>query len=212
MARTSRDPFSPVVVPMKKKRTVKKAVVGAVAPAALGIRARKKNTASASDLLSNLDDESPRKSPPEDMPSLVPYSKRNPPRSTRAAAPQPPTLVYLPLLTQPPDDDDSNPLDHNSPHKEFHQICRGVSHQTTDCWYQEKNKHRRPMTWTMEQVAIEEAMIESADPIPIWGGQRWQGSVDVDEEGCEGSVDVDEEGWEEDVEKGTNEGTEGTAD
>ena len=68
------------------------------------------------------------------------------------------------------------------------------------------------MTWTMEQVAIEEAMIESADPIPIWGGQRWQGSVDVDEEGCEGSVDVDEEGWEEDVEKGTNEGTEGTAD
>jgi hypothetical protein len=36
--------------------------------------------------------------------------------------------------------------------------------------------------------------------------------VDVDEEGCEGSVDVDEEGWEEDVEKGTNEGTEGTAD
>ena len=43
----------------------------------------------------------------------------------------------------------------------------------------------------MEQVAIEEAMIESADPIPIWGGQRWQGSVDVDEEG-----------WEEDVEKG----------
>ena len=57
------------------------------------------------------------------------------------------------------------------------------------------------MTWTMEQAAIEEAMIESADPLPIWAGQRWQGSVDVDEEGCE-----------EDVEKGTNEGTEGTAD
>ena len=117
MARTSRDPFSPVAVPMKKKKNAKKGVVAAVVPAALGIRARKKNTASASDLLSNLDDESPRKSPPEDMPSYVPYSKRNAPRSTRAAAPQPPSLVYLPLLTQPPDDD-CNPLDHNSPHKE----------------------------------------------------------------------------------------------
>jgi hypothetical protein len=53
----------------------------------------------------------------------------------------------------------------------------------------------------MEQVAIENAMIESADPLPIWAGQQWQGSVDVDEEGCE-----------EDVEKGTEEGTEGTAE
>jgi hypothetical protein len=102
----------------KKKKTVKKAVVAAaVVPAALDTR-RKKNTASASDLLSNLGEESPRKPPPEDMPSYVPHSKRNPPRSTRAAAPQPPTLVYLPLLTEPPDDDDCNPLDHNSPHKE----------------------------------------------------------------------------------------------
>jgi hypothetical protein len=84
----------------------------------------------------------------------------------------------------------------------FCQICRGFSHQTIDCWYQEKNSHRRPMTWTMEQAAIEDAMIESADPLPIWAGQQGQGSVDVDEE----------EWCEEDVEKGTKEGTEGTAD
>ena len=121
MARTSRDPFSPVVVPMKKKKTAKKVVVAAVVPAALGTR-RKKKTASASakhnlDLLSNQDDKSLRKPPSEDMPSYVPYSKRNAARSTRAAAPLPPTLVYLPLLTEPPDDD-CNPLDHNSPHKE----------------------------------------------------------------------------------------------
>jgi hypothetical protein len=57
------------------------------------------------------------------------------------------------------------------------------------------------MTWTMEQMAIEKAMIESADPLPIRAGQQWQGSMDVDEEGCE-----------EDVETGTVEGTEGTAD
>jgi hypothetical protein len=54
----------------------------------------------------------------------------------------------------------------------------------------------------MEQAAIEDAMIESADPLPIWAGQQGQGSVDVDEE----------EWCEEDVEKGTKEGTEGTAD
>ena len=62
MARTSRDPFSPLV-PMKKKKNVKKAVVPAVVPAALGTRKKKKMTASASakqnlDLLSNLDAES----------------------------------------------------------------------------------------------------------------------------------------------------------
>jgi hypothetical protein len=56
MARTSRDPFSPLV-PMKKKKNVKKAVVPAVVPAALGTR-KKKKTASTSakqnlDLLSN---------------------------------------------------------------------------------------------------------------------------------------------------------------
>ena len=109
---------------MKKKKNVKKAVVPAVVPAALGTR-KKKKTASTSakqnlDLLSNLDNESifPRKPTPEDMPSYIPYSKQNAPRSTRAAAPQPPTLLYLPLLTQVPDEDDCNPLDHNSPHKD----------------------------------------------------------------------------------------------
>jgi len=45
-------------------------------------------------------------------------------------------------------------------------------------------------------------MIKSADPLPIWAGQQWQGSVDVD----------DEEGGKEDVENGTEEGTKGTAD
>jgi len=53
-----------------------------------------------------------------------------------------------------------------------------------------------------QQVAIEDAMIKSADPLPIWAGQQWQGSVDLD----------DDEGGEEDVENGTEEGTEGTAD
>ena len=54
----------------------------------------------------------------------------------------------------------------------------------------------------MEQAAIENAMIKSADPLPIWGGQQWQGSVDVD----------DDEGGEEGLENQTEEGTEGTAD
>jgi hypothetical protein len=83
----------------------------------------------------------------------------------------------------------------------FCQICRGFSHQTIDCWHQEKNRHHRSKTWTMEQAAIEDAMIKSADPLPIWAGQQWQGSVAVDEEGGE-----------EDVENGTEEGTEGTSD
>ena len=83
----------------------------------------------------------------------------------------------------------------------FCQICRGFSHQTTDCWHQEKNRHHRPKTWTMELAAIEDAMIRSADLLPIWAGQQWQGRV---------AVDV--EGGEEDVENGTEEGTEGTAD
>ena len=84
----------------------------------------------------------------------------------------------------------------------FCQICWGFSHQTIDCWHQEKNRHHRPKTWTMEQAAIEDAMIKSADRLPIWAGQQWPGSVDVD----------DEEGGEGDVENGTEEGTEGTAD
>jgi len=69
MARTSRDPFSPLV-PKKKKKNVKKAVVPAEVPAALGTRKKKKTTASASakqnlDLLSNLDAKSifPRNPP-----------------------------------------------------------------------------------------------------------------------------------------------------
>ena len=46
----------------------------------------------------------------------------------------------------------------------FCQICRGFSHQTIDCWHQEKNRQHRPKAWTTEQAAIEEAMIISADP------------------------------------------------
>jgi len=53
----------------------------------------------------------------------------------------------------------------------------------------------------MEWAAIEEVMIILADPLPIWPGQQRQGSEDVDEEGGE-----------EDVDKGIEEGTEGTAD
>ena len=47
------------------------------------------------------------------------------------------------------------------------------------------------MTWTMEQAMIEDAMIQLADPLPIWVGQQWQGGVDVDEEGGkeEGTAD-----------------------
>jgi hypothetical protein len=118
---------------MKKKKKVKKTAVIPAAgapPAALGTQKKKKTvtakkTATASsaeqnlELLSNLDEESifPRKAPPEDMPSYIPYSKQNAPRSTRAVPRQPPTLLYLPLLTQI-DDDDCNALDHNSPHKD----------------------------------------------------------------------------------------------
>ena len=67
---------------MKKKKNVKKAVVPAVVPAALGTWKKKKTTASASakqnlELLSDLDEESifPHKAPPEDMPSYVLYGK-----------------------------------------------------------------------------------------------------------------------------------------
>ena len=47
------------------------------------------------------------------------------------------------------------------------------------------------MTWTMEQAMIEDAMIQSADPLPIWAGQQWQGSVDVDDEEGEGEETAD---------------------
>ncbi len=46
----------------------------------------------------------------------------------------------------------------------FCQICRRFSHQTIDCWHQEKNRQHRPKAWTTERVAIEEAMIISTDP------------------------------------------------
>jgi hypothetical protein len=52
----------------------------------------------------------------------------------------------------------------------FCQICRGFSHQTIDCWHQEKNRQHRPKAWTTERAVIEEAMIISADPLPIWPG------------------------------------------
>jgi len=115
MARTSRDPFSPLVPMKKKKNNVKKAAVPAVVPAALGTWKKKKTTASAHAL--DAESISPRKPPPEDMPSYVPYSKRNAPHSTRVAAPQPPTLLYIPSLP-PIAIEDCNPLDHNSPHKD----------------------------------------------------------------------------------------------
>ena len=51
------------------------------------------------------------------MPSFVPYGKRNTPCSTRTVTRQPPTLLYLPLLP-PIANNDCNPLDHNSPHKD----------------------------------------------------------------------------------------------
>jgi len=110
---------------MKKKKKMKKAVVvpAAVVPAVLGTQKKKKTvTASAKqklELLSNLDEESifPRKAPPEDMPSYAPYGKRNTPRSTRAVPRQQPTVLYLPLLP-PIANDDCNPIDHNSPHKD----------------------------------------------------------------------------------------------
>ena len=124
MAKPSRDPFSPLV-PMKKKKKVKKAVVvpAVVVPAALGTQKKKKTTTASAkqnlELLSNLDEESifPRKALTEDMPSYVPYGNQNTSRSTRAVFRQPPALLYLPLLP-PIADDDCNPLNHNSPHKD----------------------------------------------------------------------------------------------
>ena len=108
-----------------------------------------------------------------------------------------PYTVTSPIVLVPYDPWKKKP----KPLTRFCQISRGFSHQTIDCWYQEKNRQHRPKAWMMERAAIEEAMIISADPLPIWPGQQRQGSEDVDEEGGE-----------EDVDKGTEEGTEGTAD
>jgi hypothetical protein len=45
-----------------------------------------------------------------------------------------------------------------------------------------------------ERAAIEEAMIISADPVPIWPGfQTQESEEEVDEEGSEEDVDEDEE-------------------
>ncbi len=109
---------------MKETAVVPAAVVPVVAvvPAALGTQKKKKTATTSAkqnlDLLSDIDEESiyPRNSPPEDMPSYVPYRKQKTPRLTRTATRQPPTLLYLPPIP-PIADNDCNPLGHNSPHK-----------------------------------------------------------------------------------------------
>jgi hypothetical protein len=76
----------------------------------------------------------------------------------------------------------------------FCQICRGFSHQTIDCWHQERNRQHRTKEWIAKGVAIEEAMIISADPVPIWPGFQMQESEeDVDKEKSNEDVDEDEE-------------------
>jgi hypothetical protein len=112
---------------MKRRKKLKEAAV-LVPTAAVAVPAartqKKKKTATTSakqnlDLLSNIDEESiySRKPPPEDMPSYVPYLKQNTPRVTRTATRTPPTLLYVPSLP-PIADNDCNPLDHKSPHKD----------------------------------------------------------------------------------------------
>ena len=126
MAKTSRNPFAPPPVPMKRRKKLKEAAVlvptAAVAvPAARTQKKKKTATTSAKQNLhlSDIDEESTysRKPPPEDMPSYVPYLKRNTPRVTRTATRTPPTLLYVPSLP-PIADNDCNPLDHKSPHKD----------------------------------------------------------------------------------------------
>ena len=124
MANTSRNPFAPPPVPMKRRKLSKEA--GALVPtAAVAVPAtrtqKKKNTATTSAKqnlhLSDIDEESiySHNPPPEDMPSYVPYLKRNTHRATRTAATNPPTLLYVPSLDRDPLD---HPLDHKSPHKD----------------------------------------------------------------------------------------------
>ena len=129
MANTSRNPFAPPPVPMKRRKLSKEA--GALVPtAAVAVPAtrtqKKKNTATTSAKqnlhLSDIDEESicSRKPPPEHMPSYVPYFKRNTPRVTRPVA-TPPTLLYVPSLPPIEGNDcnpHDNPLDHHSPHKD----------------------------------------------------------------------------------------------
>ena len=94
-------------------------------PAARTQKKKKTGTTSAKQNLhlSDIDEESiySRKPPPEDdMPSYVPYLKRNTPRVTRTAATNPPTLLYVPSLPPIANKDCDpldHPLDHTSPHK-----------------------------------------------------------------------------------------------
>jgi hypothetical protein len=141
MARTSRDPFSPLSSSMKKKGGGRKKVAGesAKADGSAGTP-KKKATTSAKQTkkknppeLSDIEESPPinqRKAPPEGiMPSLVPHTRRNTVRSTRNALPQPPAHVYIGndpfkstvranvLPSLPPFDGDIQPLDHTSHHK-----------------------------------------------------------------------------------------------
>jgi hypothetical protein len=73
----------------------------------------------------------------------------------------------------------------------FCQICRGFSHQTINCWHQERNRMHRTNEWIAKRAAIEEALIMSAD---LWPGFQTQESEDnVDEEGSEEDVDSEDE-------------------
>jgi hypothetical protein len=129
MAKTSRNPFAPPPVPMKRRKLSKEAgaLVPTAAVAVLAARTQKKKktatTSAKQNLhLSDIDEESiySRKPPPEDdMPSYVPYLKRNTPRVTRTVATNPPTLLYVPSLP-PIANNDCNPLDHPLDHKSPH--------------------------------------------------------------------------------------------
>ena len=118
MAKTSRNPFAPPSVPMKRRKLSKEAGALAAVPAASRPQKKKKTATTSSDEESLFS----RKQPPEDtMPSYVPYLKRNTPRANRTAATNPPTLLYVPSLPPIVDKDCDpldHPLDHNSPHKD----------------------------------------------------------------------------------------------
>ena len=72
----------------------------------------------------------------------------------------------------------------------FCQICRGFSHQTIDCWLQEKNKQHRPQAWKgqlaqeiIKEAAEEEAAVEEAMRILECegGGDHEEGTADEEE-------------------------------
>jgi hypothetical protein len=80
------------------------------------------------------------------MPSYVPYRKRNTHRSTRTATRQPPTLLYLPPL-RPIADNDCNPLNHNSPHKDppaefVEEVARAADQSNATEDYDEEEEER----------------------------------------------------------------------